>query len=66
MAQFEEKACVSVTTLSPVQLSPGVAKPLSECIVDSESMDIFPAGWCEANTYPLTPPLKPVCMYMYC
>lgn len=38
----------------------GVAKPLSECIVDSESMDIFPAGWCEANTYPLTPPLKPV------
>lgn len=38
----------------------GVAKPLSECIVDSESMDIFPVGWCEANTYPLTPPLKPV------
>uniref|UniRef100_A0A665UYT2 SAM domain-containing protein n=1 Tax=Echeneis naucrates TaxID=173247 RepID=A0A665UYT2_ECHNA len=40
----------------------GVAKPLSECIVDVESMDIFPVGWCEANTYPLTPPLKPVCM----
>ncbi|XP_060885630.1 scm-like with four MBT domains protein 2 isoform X1 [Labrus mixtus] len=39
----------------------GVAKPLSECIVDVESMDIFPVGWCEANTYPLTPPLKPVC-----
>uniref|UniRef100_A0A665UYN7 SAM domain-containing protein n=1 Tax=Echeneis naucrates TaxID=173247 RepID=A0A665UYN7_ECHNA len=38
----------------------GVAKPLSECIVDVESMDIFPVGWCEANTYPLTPPLKPV------
>uniref|UniRef100_A0A8C6U4F3 Scm like with four mbt domains 2 n=1 Tax=Neogobius melanostomus TaxID=47308 RepID=A0A8C6U4F3_9GOBI len=38
----------------------GVAKPLSECIVDSESMDIFPVGWCEANAYPLTPPLKPV------
>uniref|UniRef100_UPI0037E90302 scm-like with four MBT domains protein 2 isoform X3 n=1 Tax=Semicossyphus pulcher TaxID=241346 RepID=UPI0037E90302 len=38
----------------------GVAKPLSECLVDVESMDIFPVGWCEANTYPLTPPLKPV------
>ncbi|XP_047192449.1 scm-like with four MBT domains protein 2 isoform X1 [Scophthalmus maximus] len=39
----------------------GVAKPLSECIVDVESTDIFPVGWCEANAYPLTPPLKPVC-----
>uniref|UniRef100_A0A4W6D8J3 Scm like with four mbt domains 2 n=1 Tax=Lates calcarifer TaxID=8187 RepID=A0A4W6D8J3_LATCA len=39
----------------------GVAKPLSECLVDVESMDIFPVGWCEANAYPLTPPLKPVC-----
>uniref|UniRef100_A0A673AY10 SAM domain-containing protein n=1 Tax=Sphaeramia orbicularis TaxID=375764 RepID=A0A673AY10_9TELE len=39
----------------------GVPKPLSECIVDVESMDIFPVGWCEANTYPLTTPLKPVC-----
>lgn len=38
----------------------GVAKTLSECIVDSESMDIFPVGWCEANAYPLTPPFKPV------
>ncbi|KAM4614712.1 scm-like with four MBT domains protein 2 isoform 2-T2 [Polymixia lowei] len=37
----------------------GVAK--SECIVDVESMDIFPVGWCEANAYTLTPPLKPVC-----
>uniref|UniRef100_A0A8D3DRK1 Scm like with four mbt domains 2 n=1 Tax=Scophthalmus maximus TaxID=52904 RepID=A0A8D3DRK1_SCOMX len=37
----------------------GVAKPLSECIVDVESTDIFPVGWCEANAYPLTPPLKP-------
>ncbi|KAM9845693.1 scm-like with four MBT domains protein 2 isoform 2-T3 [Aulostomus maculatus] len=37
----------------------GVAKPMSECIVDAESMDIFPVGWCEANRYPLTPPLKP-------
>ncbi|XP_054480783.1 scm-like with four MBT domains protein 2 isoform X1 [Anoplopoma fimbria] len=39
----------------------GVVKPLSECIVEAESMDIFPVGWCEANAYPLTPPLKPVC-----
>ncbi|XP_039891647.1 scm-like with four MBT domains protein 2 isoform X3 [Simochromis diagramma] len=39
----------------------GVPKPLSECIVDVESMDIFPVGWCEANAYPLTPPIKPVC-----
>uniref|UniRef100_A0A3Q3WIU6 SAM domain-containing protein n=1 Tax=Mola mola TaxID=94237 RepID=A0A3Q3WIU6_MOLML len=39
----------------------GVPKPQSECIVDVESMDIFPVGWCEANAYPLTPPLKPVC-----
>ncbi|XP_028289220.1 scm-like with four MBT domains protein 2 isoform X2 [Parambassis ranga] len=39
----------------------GVPKPLSECIVDVESMDIFPVGWCEANAYPLTPLLKPVC-----
>ncbi|XP_024860744.1 scm-like with four MBT domains protein 2 isoform X2 [Kryptolebias marmoratus] len=38
-----------------------VAKSLSECIVDVESMDIFPVGWCEANAYPLTTPLKPVC-----
>ncbi|MEQ2206456.1 hypothetical protein XENOCAPTIV_029542, partial [Xenoophorus captivus] len=37
-----------------------VLKPLSECIVDVESMDIFPVGWCEANAYPLTPPIKPV------
>ncbi|XP_037552012.1 scm-like with four MBT domains protein 2 [Nematolebias whitei] len=39
----------------------GVAKHLSECIVDVESMDIFPVGWCEANAYRLTSPLKPVC-----
>ncbi|KAM6985660.1 scm-like with four MBT domains protein 2 [Aplochiton taeniatus] len=39
----------------------GVAKPWSERIVDMESMDLFPVGWCGANTYPLTSPLKPVC-----
>ncbi|CAN9508435.1 unnamed protein product [Ophioblennius macclurei] len=39
----------------------GVSKDLSEIIVDVESTDIFPVGWCEANSYPLTPPLKAVC-----
>ncbi|CAL8242284.1 unnamed protein product [Merluccius merluccius] len=39
----------------------GVSKGLSECIVDVESMDIFPVGWCEANGYKLTTPHKPVC-----
>uniref|UniRef100_H3BW72 Scm like with four mbt domains 2 n=1 Tax=Tetraodon nigroviridis TaxID=99883 RepID=H3BW72_TETNG len=38
-----------------------VQKQLSECIVDVESMDIFPVGWCEANAYPLTSPIKAVC-----
>ncbi|KAG7467689.1 scm-like with four MBT domains protein 2 isoform X1 [Solea senegalensis] len=32
----------------------------SEFIVDSTSMNIFPVGWCEANVYPLTSPLRPV------
>ncbi|XP_075967437.1 scm-like with four MBT domains protein 2 isoform X1 [Anarhichas minor] len=48
-------------SLLAVCRSTGVVKPLSECIVDVESMDIFPVGWCETNAYPLTPPLKPVC-----
>ncbi|XP_061618770.1 LOW QUALITY PROTEIN: scm-like with four MBT domains protein 2 [Phyllopteryx taeniolatus] len=39
----------------------GVAKQFCETIVDVESMDIFPVGWCEANAYPLNPPLKPAC-----
>lgn len=39
----------------------GLTKPLPDCIVDVESMDIFPVGWCEANSYPLIPLLKPVC-----
>uniref|UniRef100_A0A6Q2WYQ8 SAM domain-containing protein n=1 Tax=Esox lucius TaxID=8010 RepID=A0A6Q2WYQ8_ESOLU len=37
----------------------GLPMPVSECIVDVQSMDIFPVGWCEANAYHLTPPLKP-------
>uniref|UniRef100_A0A8C7CII1 Scm like with four mbt domains 2 n=1 Tax=Oncorhynchus kisutch TaxID=8019 RepID=A0A8C7CII1_ONCKI len=43
--------------------SPGLPKSVPECIVDVESMDIFPVGWCETNAYLLTPPLKPVCKY---
>eukprot|EP00066_Takifugu_rubripes_P007341 XP_003972785.2 PREDICTED: LOW QUALITY PROTEIN: scm-like with four MBT domains protein 2 [Takifugu rubripes] len=39
----------------------GVLKQLSECLVDVESMDLFPVGWCEANAYPLTAPIKAVC-----
>ncbi|XP_010000834.1 PREDICTED: scm-like with four MBT domains protein 2, partial [Chaetura pelagica] len=34
--------------------------PSPEYIVDVESMDIFPVGWCEANAYNLTPPHKAV------
>ncbi|XP_048876775.1 scm-like with four MBT domains protein 2 [Brienomyrus brachyistius] len=39
----------------------GLSPPLPDCIVDVESMAIFPLGWCEANGYQLTPPHKPVC-----
>nr|XP_044990835.1 scm-like with four MBT domains protein 2 isoform X3 [Jaculus jaculus] len=36
----------------------GLQTPVPEVIVDVESMDIFPVGWCEANSYPLTTPHK--------
>uniref|UniRef100_A0A672T8B0 Scm like with four mbt domains 2 n=1 Tax=Sinocyclocheilus grahami TaxID=75366 RepID=A0A672T8B0_SINGR len=39
----------------------GLTKPQPDCIVDVESMNIFPVGWCEANGYPLTHLLKTVC-----
>uniref|UniRef100_A0A673I8P7 Scm-like with four MBT domains protein 2 n=1 Tax=Sinocyclocheilus rhinocerous TaxID=307959 RepID=A0A673I8P7_9TELE len=39
----------------------GLTKPLPDCIVDVESMNIFPVGWCEANGCPLTHLLKTVC-----
>uniref|UniRef100_A0A8B9RWQ2 Scm like with four mbt domains 2 n=1 Tax=Accipiter nisus TaxID=211598 RepID=A0A8B9RWQ2_9AVES len=39
----------------------GLQMPSPEYIVDVESMDIFPVGWCEANAYNLTPPHKAVC-----
>ncbi|XP_036131901.1 scm-like with four MBT domains protein 2 [Molossus molossus] len=38
----------------------GLHTPAPEFIVDVESMDIFPVGWCEANSYPLTTPHKTV------
>ncbi|XP_044847387.1 scm-like with four MBT domains protein 2 isoform X2 [Mauremys mutica] len=38
----------------------GLQMPAPEYIVDVESMDIFPVGWCEANAYNLTPPHKAV------
>ncbi|XP_017727975.1 PREDICTED: scm-like with four MBT domains protein 2 isoform X2 [Rhinopithecus bieti] len=38
----------------------GLQTPIPEVIVDVESMDIFPVGWCEANSYPLTTPHKTV------
>ncbi|XP_061494274.1 scm-like with four MBT domains protein 2 isoform X2 [Rhineura floridana] len=36
----------------------GLQVPASEYIVDVESMDIFPVGWCEANAYKLSAPRK--------
>ncbi|XP_059039745.1 scm-like with four MBT domains protein 2 isoform X1 [Mustela lutreola] len=38
----------------------GLQTPSPEFIVDVESMDIFPVGWCEANSYPLTTPHKTI------
>ncbi|XP_051050786.1 scm-like with four MBT domains protein 2 isoform X2 [Phodopus roborovskii] len=38
----------------------GLQTPIPEVIVDMDSMDIFPVGWCEANFYPLTTPHKAV------
>lgn len=38
----------------------GLQTPMPEVIVDMDSMDIFPVGWCEANAYPLTTPHKAV------
>lgn len=38
----------------------GLQMPSPEYIVDVESMDIFPVGWCEANAYNLTSPHKAV------
>lgn len=45
------------------RLPAGLQSPAPEFIVDVESMDIFPVGWCEANSYPLTTPHKTACEY---
>ncbi|KFO25192.1 Scm-like with four MBT domains protein 1 [Fukomys damarensis] len=36
----------------------GSKKPVPECIVSVESMDIFPLGWCETNGHPLSSPRR--------
>ncbi|XP_034983278.2 scm-like with four MBT domains protein 2 [Zootoca vivipara] len=38
----------------------GLQVPAAEYIVDVESMNIFPVGWCEANAYKLSTPHKAV------
>ncbi|XP_078232619.1 scm-like with four MBT domains protein 2 isoform X1 [Pogona vitticeps] len=38
----------------------GLPAPAPEFIVDVESMDVFPVGWCEANAYKLLAPHKAV------
>lgn len=53
------KICACCLDLSDAGLQP----PAPELIVDVESMDIFPVGWCEANSYPLTTPRKTVGKY---
>lgn len=44
-----------------IRFEAGLSQPLTECMVDVESMDIFPVGWCDANDFPLTPLRKAVC-----
>ncbi|XP_018421974.1 PREDICTED: scm-like with four MBT domains protein 2 [Nanorana parkeri] len=34
----------------------GLQQPPPEYIIDVESVNIFPVGWCEANSYPLSTP----------
>ncbi|NXM81866.1 SMBT1 protein, partial [Oenanthe oenanthe] len=59
-----EEVCVAtVTKLKDsylwLQLE-GSKKPVPECIVSVESMNIFPVGWCETNGYQLRPPRKAI------
>ncbi|NXR23021.1 SMBT1 protein, partial [Cinclus mexicanus] len=59
-----EEVCVAtVTKLKDsylwLQLE-GSKKPVLECIVSVESMNIFPVGWCETNGYQLRPPRKAI------
>ncbi|NXI06281.1 SMBT1 protein, partial [Pachycephala philippinensis] len=59
----EEVCIATVTKLKDsylwLQLE-GSKKPVPECIVSVESMNIFPVGWCETNGYQLRPPRKAI------
>ncbi|NWX45566.1 SMBT1 protein, partial [Steatornis caripensis] len=59
----EEVCIATVTKLKDsylwLQLE-GCKKPIPDCIVSVESMNIFPAGWCETNGYQLRPPRKAI------
>uniref|UniRef100_A0A452RC30 Scm like with four mbt domains 1 n=1 Tax=Ursus americanus TaxID=9643 RepID=A0A452RC30_URSAM len=57
-----EEVCVATITAVRgsylwLQLE-GSKKPVPECIVSVESMDIFPLGWCETNGHPLSAPRR--------
>ncbi|XP_010185148.1 PREDICTED: scm-like with four MBT domains protein 1, partial [Mesitornis unicolor] len=59
----EEVCIATVTKLKDsylwLQLE-GTKKPVPDCIVSVESMNIFPVGWCETNGYQLRPPRKAI------
>ncbi|NXY15077.1 SMBT1 protein, partial [Atrichornis clamosus] len=59
----EEVCIATVTKLKEsylwLQLE-GSKKPIPDCIVSVESMNIFPVGWCETNGYQLRPPRKAI------
>ncbi|KFP04867.1 Scm-like with four MBT domains protein 1, partial [Calypte anna] len=59
----EEVCIATVTKLKEsylwLQLE-GSKKPVPDCIVSVESMNIFPVGWCETNGYQLRPPRKAI------
>ncbi|XP_038627953.1 scm-like with four MBT domains protein 1 isoform X1 [Tachyglossus aculeatus] len=57
-----EEVCVATVTMVKgsylwLQLE-GSKKPVPECIVSVESMNIFPVGWCETNGYQLRSPRR--------
>ncbi|NXG53275.1 SMBT1 protein, partial [Psilopogon haemacephalus] len=60
----EEVCIATVTKLKDsylwLQLEAGSKKPVPDCIVSVESMNIFPVGWCETNGYQLRPPRKAI------
>ncbi|XP_017924069.1 scm-like with four MBT domains protein 1 isoform X2 [Manacus vitellinus] len=59
----EEVCIATVTKLKDSYLwleLEGSKKPVPDCIVSVESMNIFPVGWCETNGYQLRPPRKAI------